>query len=658
MSANRILTVLILVSILPASASGQSVRYVDDDAPSGGDGLSWTSPYADLQDALTAAAGDPTITEIHVAGGTYTPSEQLPLAGPRSATFLLADGLAILGGYAGLADPGDPDVRDLALYESTLSGDLAGDDQPNWVNRDDNGFHVVFANAVDDTAVLDGFAITAGNANGSTGDIVGGGMINFGGSPTLTHCTFHGNQAAMAGGGMFNADGSPTLTNCAFMGNLAETIGGGGMETDGGSPTLTNCIFSGNSAENVITGAGGGGLIATATSGSPTLTNCTFSGNSTSESGGGILNANVGLTLANCILWGNTDAVGLQIADAGGGTTTATYSCIQGGWSGTGNTSLDPRFIDAVGADGVAGTFDDDLRLTVLLSPCIDSGSNAAVPLDTIDLDGDGDTAEPIPFDLDRNMRFFDDPAHADTGSGTAPIVDMGAYEHQFNDCNETGTPDWEDILDGTSADCNDNAIPDECDIADGFSLDCNENGVPDNCDLESGFSQDCNANEIPDECDIADGVSVDCNANGIPDPCDLESGFSLDCNTNGIPDACDIGDGVSSDCDADGVPDTCAADSDGDGIIDACDPCPVTRTAIALWIVSMSARTIQRGSCPAFSVAVRPRRSRRRAPSRCRRTTVSPSGSSRCGPSPFRSPCAASACSAACRSCSSDSAS
>jgi len=38
-------------------------------------------------------------------------------------------------------------------------------------------------------------------------------------------------------------------------------------------------------------------------------------------------------------------------------------------------------------------------------------------------LDGDGNTAEPVPFDLDGAPRF------RDTGSGAAPIVDMGAYE-------------------------------------------------------------------------------------------------------------------------------------------------------------------------------------------------------------------------------------
>jgi hypothetical protein len=36
-----------------------------------------------------------------------------------------------------------------------------------------------------------------------------------------------------------------------------------------------------------------------------------------------------------------------------------------------------------------------------------------------------------ITIDLAGLARFFDDPATADTGNGTAPIVDMGAYEYQ-----------------------------------------------------------------------------------------------------------------------------------------------------------------------------------------------------------------------------------
>jgi len=39
-----------------------------------------------------------------------------------------------------------------------------------------------------------------------------------------------------------------------------------------------------------------------------------------------------------------------------------------------------------------------------------------------------------VTTDLDGNARFVDDPYTPDTGSGTPPIVDMGAYEFQA-DC-------------------------------------------------------------------------------------------------------------------------------------------------------------------------------------------------------------------------------
>jgi len=50
-------------------------------------------------------------------------------------------------------------------------------------------------------------------------------------------------------------------------------------------------------------------------------------------------------------------------------------------------------------------------------SPCIDAADNSAVPAGTA-------------VDRDRSGRFYDDPDTNDTGSGTAPIVDMGAYEY------------------------------------------------------------------------------------------------------------------------------------------------------------------------------------------------------------------------------------
>ncbi len=64
-------------------------------------------------------------------------------------------------------------------------------------------------------------------------------------------------------------------------------------------------------------------------------------------------------------------------------------------------------------------------------SPCIDAGDNSRVSADVRDLDGDGDSAEPLPFDFAGNPRFVDIPSIGDSGIGGPPVVDFGAYERQ-----------------------------------------------------------------------------------------------------------------------------------------------------------------------------------------------------------------------------------
>lgn len=94
--------------------------------------------------------------------------------------------------------------------------------------------------------------------------------------------------------------------------------------------------------------------------------------------------------------------------------------CVVQAWTGKlmgrGNSGVDPRFIDPNGPDGRIGTPDDDLRLA-LDSPCRDAGDNSAVSPDTLDLDGDGDPNEPIPFDIEGRPRVQNGR------------VDLGAYE-------------------------------------------------------------------------------------------------------------------------------------------------------------------------------------------------------------------------------------
>jgi hypothetical protein len=238
----------------------------------------------------------------------------------------------------------------------------------------------------------------------------GGGMDNDYCNPTVINCTFIGNEGDY-GGGMYNYDGSPTVTNCTFSGNEGDY---GGMYNEYSSLTVTNCTFSGNS------GYYGGGMYNYESD--ATVINCTFSGNSADNEGGGMYNEDSSPTVTNCIIWANG---GSQIYHTGSGSTTVSYSDVQGGWSGTGNINADPLFIGPNGLDGIGGTADDNLRLSAG-SPCIDVGDNNSVPADTDDLDGDGNTVEPIPWDLDGRDRFIDGDCN-DT-----EIVDMGAYEFSW----------------------------------------------------------------------------------------------------------------------------------------------------------------------------------------------------------------------------------
>ena len=183
------------------------------------DGTGWSTAYLSLQDALNKPPiiGD----QIWVAAGTYEPGSS------RTDSFEMVNGVTIYGGFP---DSGEPNLadRDWHSNETILSGDIGvvGDDS-------DNCYHVFYhwvGLNLDANAVLDGFTVTAGNANG-TSEVYhdsGGGMLNYGSSPMLKNCTFNNNSALSNGGAMCNEDSSsPIVTNCTFIVNSAGT--GGGM---------------------------------------------------------------------------------------------------------------------------------------------------------------------------------------------------------------------------------------------------------------------------------------------------------------------------------------------------------------------------------------------------------------------------------------------
>ena len=98
----------ISLSAASSSHAGDGVLLVDDDAPLGGDGLSWDTAYRFLQDAL--ADVPPGVIEIRVAQDTYTPDRDEAgnvTPGDREATFQLFNTVAVRGGRAGIGAP-DP----------------------------------------------------------------------------------------------------------------------------------------------------------------------------------------------------------------------------------------------------------------------------------------------------------------------------------------------------------------------------------------------------------------------------------------------------------------------------------------------------------------------------------------------------------------------
>ena len=293
-----VLALLIVGLVATGVAVQADVIYVDRSATNGANnGSSWADAYTDLQTALgTATSGD----QIWVAKGVYTPGTT------QVSSFALKDGVGLYGGY-----PAGGGTRDVAANVTVLSGDIDHNDTKDTDGvtttiSGKNASHVVTTNGNNSTAILDGFTITGGNANGSSPKGRGGGMLNYSSSPDVTNCTFSGNSANGSsgdGGGMYNYSSSPTVTNCTFSGNSA--YGGSGMYNYSSSPTVTNCTFSGNSADV------GGGILNSENS-NARIYNTILWGNSGKE----ILNDDSKPTVSDCVIEdGYADGTNIITAD-------------------------------------------------------------------------------------------------------------------------------------------------------------------------------------------------------------------------------------------------------------------------------------------------------------------------------------------------------
>ena len=294
---------------------------------------SWANACT-LQTALTSAvSGD----EIWVAAGTYKPTTGTD----RSATFQLKNGVAIYGGFAGTETARDQ--RNPVANLTILSGDIDNNDSQTPIITDlttvtgntTNSYHVVTGAT---GATLDGFTITAGNAN--VNDV-------FVPTGTAAGCSTSQQQSDVDEPHLQRQLGCLLRRRDAQQEqqqsdvderHLQRQLGGQRRRRDvqleqqqsdvderhlqrqlGCSrrrdvqlycqqSDVDECHFQRQLGDNLH----GGGMYNY--SSSPTLTNVTFSGNSASNSGGGMYNE-VGSNpqIRNTIFWGNTAPSGAQI---------------------------------------------------------------------------------------------------------------------------------------------------------------------------------------------------------------------------------------------------------------------------------------------------------------------------------------------------------
>jgi predicted outer membrane repeat protein len=529
--------------LIGAGLAEAATVYVSSAGNDGNTGSTWATAKSTVAAGLAVAtSGD----QVWVAAGTYVGS------------ITLTDGVGLYGGFAGTETA--LGQRDHVANVTILDGNAAGS-------------VVTSPDGATTTTRIDGFTIRNGIGKLASGNRFGGGIYCSSSSPTIANNIITGNSADDGAGIVCEKNSSPTIVNNTIAGNTASQLGGGIYCEYYASPTIAGNVIAANKTNHH-----GGGVFCGYYS-SPSIDNNTITGNNAGEHGGAIYSSTSSPLITNTIVAFNSS--GIWSSD----TETLQYNCVYGNTdynytgvadpTGTnGNIMADPVFVDADGADDDDATWqDNDYRLGAG-SPCIDAAKNSAVP-------------SGVTTDAGGNNRFVDDPGTTDTGTGTAPIVDMGAYEAipttWYRDADGDGY--------GNAAKTKVSVAQPNGYIAD--ATDCNDSSAA----VHPGATEVC-GNGIDEDCDGEDAACPttwyrDADGDGYGNAAKTKtsltqpSGYvanSTDCNDKNAaihPGATEVcGNGIDEDCDGQDAacPTTWYRDADGDGYGNAAK----TKTSVA----------------------------------------------------------------------------
>ena len=266
---------------------------------------------------------------------------------------------------------------------------------------------VMFFSGEDTTAVLCGFTLTHGTGThwidpqlpGYTWHS-GGGIFIFQSSPTIknnyiidNHVDDNTGVSGASGGGVCMYDGNPTIINNIIKNNTA--LYGAGVVIDYSGCVFKNNIVAQNSGGQNY-GVGGFWIIGNGTE-AIIIENNTIVDNKSELKGGAMYLWSTQLTARNNIIWGNTQSTGNPIFLYDGANAEITYTDIEGGYTGEGNTDLPPQFTDT--------NF-----ILVSTSPCIDAGNPNVQFDDPKDPENLGQALWPSMGELRNDMGAYGRP--------------------------------------------------------------------------------------------------------------------------------------------------------------------------------------------------------------------------------------------------------